>query len=301
MINQPLVSVLMTAYNREQFIADAIESVLAQTYTNFELIIVDDCSIDNTVEIVKQYARINNRIKLFENEINLGDYPNRNKAASYASGELFKYLDSDDIIYPNTLKIMVEYYLLFPNVGFIFSDYLNQDNSKPYPILYSPYESYYQHFLKSSLFYAGPGGALITRKVFVEAGGFSTHIHISDTELWMKISLKYSILKIQNSLIWWRTHEHQESIIESRNYNSTVSRHNMSIKYLEESCLSENEKKNAKSIVKKIMARRLFFLLGTFKFSKFYSIYKKVHFNFVDLFLAFSFKNRWKKIFNTHE
>ena len=95
----PLVSVLMTAYNREKYIEEAIGSVLASTYTYFELIIVDDCSKDKTVEIAKKYERMDERVKVYINETNLGDYPNRNKAASYASGEYLKYVDSDDLVY----------------------------------------------------------------------------------------------------------------------------------------------------------------------------------------------------------
>ena len=72
----PLVSVLMTAYNRQQFIAEAIESVLASTYINFELIIVDDCSKDDTVLIAKTYEKLDARIQVHINEQNLGDYGN---------------------------------------------------------------------------------------------------------------------------------------------------------------------------------------------------------------------------------
>ena len=80
----PLVSLLMTAFNREKYIAEAIESVLASTYTNFELIVVDDCSKDATVEIARKYEKQDERIKVYINEINLGQFPNRNKAAEYA-------------------------------------------------------------------------------------------------------------------------------------------------------------------------------------------------------------------------
>ena len=74
-----LVSVLMTSFNREKYIAEAIESVLASTYKDFELIIVDDCSKDNTVGIAKKYEELDSRVKVYINEVNLGDYPNRNK------------------------------------------------------------------------------------------------------------------------------------------------------------------------------------------------------------------------------
>ncbi|MEJ0081053.1 MAG: glycosyltransferase family A protein [Puia sp.] len=95
----------MTCYNREKYIGEAIESVLASSYSNLELIIVDDHSSDDTVNIGRAYAEKDNRVNVYLNEKNLGDYPNRNKAASYARGEFLKYVDSDDYIYPWGLGI----------------------------------------------------------------------------------------------------------------------------------------------------------------------------------------------------
>ena len=77
----PQVSVLMTSYNRQDYIAAAIESVLASSLENFELIIVDDRSSDDTLSIARKYEQRDARIKVYLNEKNLGDYPNRNKAA----------------------------------------------------------------------------------------------------------------------------------------------------------------------------------------------------------------------------
>src|SRR6185369_13268101 len=76
---EPAVSVLMTAYNREKYVAAAIESVLAQRFTDFELIVVDDRSSDRTLEIAKEYEARDSRVRVFANERNLGDYPNRNR------------------------------------------------------------------------------------------------------------------------------------------------------------------------------------------------------------------------------
>jgi glycosyltransferase involved in cell wall biosynthesis len=106
-MSTPLVSVLMTAYNREKYIDEAIESVLASSYRNLELIVVDDCSKDRSVEIARTYAAKDDRVKVYVNETNLGDYPNRNRAASLARGEYIKYADSDDIMFPSCLKKMV--------------------------------------------------------------------------------------------------------------------------------------------------------------------------------------------------
>ncbi|MBN2572301.1 MAG: glycosyltransferase family 2 protein, partial [Ignavibacteriales bacterium] len=85
-MDTPLVSVLMTVYNREKYISEAIESVIKSTFKNWELIIVDDQSKDNSFEIAKCYENKDERIRVFINDKNLGDYPNRNKAASYARG-----------------------------------------------------------------------------------------------------------------------------------------------------------------------------------------------------------------------
>ena len=92
----PLVSVLTTDYNSEKHLAAAIESVLAQTMEDFELIVVDDCSTDRSVEIARLYEN-DPRVRIFINEENLGDYPNRKRAAFYASGKYIKYVDADDI------------------------------------------------------------------------------------------------------------------------------------------------------------------------------------------------------------
>ncbi len=96
--NVPEVSVLTTCYNRAPYIEQTIESVLSQTSQNFEYIIVDDCSTDGSYEIAKSFAEKDRRIQVHQNEKNLGDYPNRNLAASYARGRYLKFIDSDDIL-----------------------------------------------------------------------------------------------------------------------------------------------------------------------------------------------------------
>jgi len=84
----PKISILTTVYNREKYLAACIESVLASSYQNWELIIVDDVSTDTSVAIAKSYEKKDARIKVYVNAQNLGDYPNRNKAASYAKGKM---------------------------------------------------------------------------------------------------------------------------------------------------------------------------------------------------------------------
>src|SRR6266540_3355288 len=144
MMANPLVSVLMTSYNREKYISAAIESVLASTYTNFELIITDDQSRDSTVAIARKYAEIDKRIRIVVNEKNLGQFGNRNFAATLAKGKYIKYLDSDDLIYPNGLEIMVNMMEKYPDAGYGLCS-LDQDEKNIFPFMLSPKEAYKRH------------------------------------------------------------------------------------------------------------------------------------------------------------
>jgi glycosyltransferase involved in cell wall biosynthesis len=139
-MNNIKVSILTTVYNRDKYIAACIESVLASTYQNWELIIVDDVSSDTSVAIARAYEQKDARIKVYVNDKNLGDYPNRNKAASYAKGKYIKYLDADDIIYPHGLEIMVNTMEQFPEAGLGISQKVVED-VKPYPFIMQPKET----------------------------------------------------------------------------------------------------------------------------------------------------------------
>jgi glycosyltransferase involved in cell wall biosynthesis len=94
---QPLVSVVMPSYNRAHYIEQAIQSVLAQTYKNFELIIIDDASTDATASIVAEYAKKDARIRYSKNEVNSGISKSRNNGVTLAHGEYVAMLDSDDV------------------------------------------------------------------------------------------------------------------------------------------------------------------------------------------------------------
>lgn len=102
-----LVSVIMPAYNAERFIKESIDSVLAQTYKNWELIIVDDCSTDNTESIVYSYN--DSRIRYMRNEKNLGAALTRNRAIKEARGRYIAFLDSDDLWMPEKLEKQIAF------------------------------------------------------------------------------------------------------------------------------------------------------------------------------------------------
>ena len=199
----------MTAYNRQKYIGEAIESVLASSYINFELIIVDDQSTDNTFQIANSYAAKDSRIKIYRNNRNLGDYLNRNKAASYSSGKYLKYLDSDDLIYPHGLEAMVYAMEKFPQAG-LGLPYQEIEDEQPYPYLVDPESAYKEFFLRGNFMLTGPTGAIIKKSLFEEVGGFSGKRFVGDNEMWLILAARQPVVKFQPSLYWWRKHELQE-------------------------------------------------------------------------------------------
>src|SRR5699024_3826925 len=100
----PLVSIIMPAYNSKKYLEEAIHSVIKQTYKNWELLIVDDCSKDNTLEILKNYSSQDHRIKYSTLEENSGPAVARNQAIDMANGSYIAFLDSDDLWFENKLE-----------------------------------------------------------------------------------------------------------------------------------------------------------------------------------------------------
>lgn len=117
-----LVSIIMPSYNTADFIADAIKSVQQQTYTNWELLIVDDCSKDNTDEIIKSFLS-DNRIKYYKNKKNYGAAISRNFAIKKAKGKWIAFLDSDDIWLPDKLSKQISF-MKNNNYHFSYTYYL---------------------------------------------------------------------------------------------------------------------------------------------------------------------------------
>lgn len=167
MKDEPLVSVLMTAYNREHFIGEAIESVLASTYFNWQLIIVDDCSTDRTVEIATRYTKQDVRIERYINDYNLGDYGNRNKAASFARGKYIMNVDSDDKIFENGIERCVNIMEQFTDVEFGMYHYLGTELKKM-----TSENAIRRHLLDRPFLAIGPGGTIIRRHFFERIKGY---------------------------------------------------------------------------------------------------------------------------------
>lgn len=206
-MNQPMVSVLMTAYNREKYIGEAIESVLASTYKNWELIIVDDRSTDNTVTIANEYVLKDARIRVYLNDVNLGDYPNRNKAISYAKGEFIMFVDSDDKIYPNGVADCVTAMLKFPSasLGMFFL-------SKKGEIEFlSGDAAIRKHFFSEQFLIIGPGGTIFKRDFVNQLGGYpEKYGPANDMYFNLKAASKGGVVLLPFDFHYYRIHDGQE-------------------------------------------------------------------------------------------
>jgi len=286
-MNIPYVSVLMTAYNREKYIAEAIESVLAQTYNDFELIIVDDRSTDNTLDIARRYLS-DKRVHVHINKVNLGDYPNRNRAAQMARGKYIKYLDSDDYIYPFGLAAMVE--MMDTHSPAALGIQRPSLPNKHYPILLTPKDAYHEHFFKGGLFGVGPTGVIMLASAFRELGGFSGKRYVGDFEMWLKMAAHHPVVKFMEGLVWWRSHGEQEISIGYQTLTYAALEYNTQIQALLscESPLSGNEQSSALRWLKFRHARNILRIaLHDLRPDKAAEVMRETSFAAVDLMRAF--------------
>lgn len=209
MSTTPRVSVLLTAYNREEYIAAAIESVLAQSMDDFELIICDDQSSDATAAIIDGYARRDSRIRFSINPRNLGDYGNRRHAAGLARGRFLKYHDSDDLMYRHCLQTMVEPLEAEPRAAFALSGPRSWPGG-PCPMLLTPRLAYEREFLGSGLFQQGPASALFRAEAYRALGGFPDVAYAGDYLFWLRACATVDVLLVPGDLFYYRVHAGQE-------------------------------------------------------------------------------------------
>ena len=209
-MTSPAISVLMTTYNREKYVGAAIESVLNSSFKDFELVVVDDRSTDKTVDIVREWQAKDDRVKLFINNQNLGDYPNRNQAAAHATGKYLKYVDADDLIYPWGLQILWECMERFPEAGWGLCS-LAQDKARPFPFVLETQEAYRYHYLGPGLFHKAPLSSIIKKELFDAVGGFEPGRMVGDFEMWHRLAFQSPVVLMPHGMVWYRAHDDQES------------------------------------------------------------------------------------------
>lgn len=169
---KPLVSILIPVYNREKIILETIQSAKNQTYNNIEIIIVDNCSTDRTYEIISDEAKKDNRIKVFQNQGNLGPVKNWKKCLEYSKGEYIKILWSDDQISADYIEKTIPYLMNNNKIAFVYTTTIiyfeNGEKRKAYKFGETgEYDT--KNFIRAHLFGekhvpVSPGNALFRRK-----------------------------------------------------------------------------------------------------------------------------------------
>lgn len=207
---QPLFTVITITYNSGEWIKEAIESVLNSTFTDFELIISDDSSTDDTWSIITEYK--DPRIRSWRNEQNIGEYPNRNKVIEAATGKYILFVDGDDILYRNSLRNLSEYIIEFPEAGMIWG--LNPQHFPFYvfPFMVRPTETMMLIYkTKIPISNIGFGEILFKTEALRRNKGMSESFKIGDTFIKKKLALIEPVLFVSIGFMFWRQSPNQAS------------------------------------------------------------------------------------------
>ncbi len=206
---EPLVSVLITCYNEEKYIGEAIQSIIDQTYKNIEILIQDDHSEDNSWKIVADYQKKDKRIKAFRNDENYGRPYVRNKLVEKARGKYIAWQDGDDISFPERIALQVEYLENKPEVVavggglLLFKGSINNITEKRD---YSDDQKY----LKSKVFRFSPfaqGVSMVRKSVIDRVGKYDEHFLIAqDYDMMFRLGMKGEFGNIQKPLLYYRQH-----------------------------------------------------------------------------------------------
>lgn len=213
----PQVSIFIPIYNTERFITRTIESILSQTFQDWEIIALDDCSKDNSYQIIQGFAKQDNRIKVFRNEQNIGMMSNWNKGISLCSSKYFAKLDSDDFWHPSALEEAYKILEANEKIGLVCSKYVEVDENenpnyksvKETPEFIVNNKFWPGHLVKLGprrLFYSGisvQGVLLIRRSIFDQVGNYHPHFW-GDQELWFRIGAHYDFYFIDKIYYYYR-------------------------------------------------------------------------------------------------
>jgi glycosyltransferase involved in cell wall biosynthesis len=195
----PRVSVIIPTHNRKAFVQEAVDSVLAQTYEDFELIVVDDGSTDGTGKVLKRYE---NRL-LYLYQANQGVSAARNNGLALAQGEFIAFLDSDDLWLPKKLAIQVAFMDQHPQAQICYTDELwirrgKRVNPKKRHAKCSG--EIYHHCLPLCII--SPSSALMRRGLFAQVGTFDPGLPVcEDYDLWLRVAARFPVFFIPQRLI----------------------------------------------------------------------------------------------------
>ena len=218
MQENPLVSIICLAFNHEKFVVETLDSVVQQNYQPIELIIVDDCSTDNTKLVINNWLSTHPEVQFIVNEINKGNTRSFNNALKFAKGEYIIDLAADDLILPNGVQLQINTFQKskFKNLGVVYgnAEIINEDGS--FNSFYFPVNENGKVIAKratgdiySSVLSTGDSicsvSALIKKSVFDFLEGYDETLDYEDLDSWIRASREYEFDFIDEVLVKKRT------------------------------------------------------------------------------------------------
>ena len=201
-----LISIILPAYNAEKTLSESVESVLFQSYDKIELIIIDDASTDGTKVLAESFAKIDSRVKVLSNEVNLGVLKTRMRGIRSALGQWIAFIDSDDLWHPDKLKKQMELIQKTDSVlSYTGSAYIGSDGKVRSYVLHVPEKVTYKALLRRNLI--SNSSVVIRKDIFLRYSPFSEDhrdIH-EDFACWLLILRDgFQVCGIDEPLITYR-------------------------------------------------------------------------------------------------
>lgn len=209
MNHKPPITVVVTVYNRAPYLAASLDSVLASRFGDFALLVLDNRSTDGSFDIARDYERLDPRVRVIQNETNLGQFGNRNRVLELVDTKYFKYHDSDDLLYPHGLETFYRCLTSVPEADFALSCGWAWEGG-PSPMVLKPRDAYRREFLGRGLFHCGPASALFKTASFRFLGGIEDCGAASDYLFWLRACRTLTVALAPADLFWYRIHSTQE-------------------------------------------------------------------------------------------
>ena len=267
MQNQPLVTVICLCYNHSKYVVETLNSVLNQTYTNVELIIVDDYSNDDSVKVIKNWLINYPEIQFIENTSNIGNTKTFNKALQSAKGEYIIDLAADDLLLPNCIETQINTFQKseYKNVAIVYGNFnfINEDGSfksiyfdeTEHPVSGNGYEMVIGRTVK-----LGSIAAIYKAEILRKLGGYDESLAYEDLDIWIRITRDYNIEYINECLASKRELETSLSAQFLKQNNSrTKLLHQSTLKIFKKILLLNRTKKE-----NKLVLNRMYFELRKF-------------------------------------
>jgi len=205
---RPLVSIITPAYNQADYLAETLDSMLAQDYPNIEYIVLDDGSTDRTPDVLRGYT---GRVH-WERQANMGQSRTLNRGWGLSRGEYIGYLSSDDLLVPNAIATLVKALQANPDAVVAYCDFdLIDSKGRQVGVVHAP--DFDHHRMVEQLICPPGPGALFRRSVFEHTGGWNERLRkIPDFEFWLRAARLGRFVRVPQVLAQYRVHEESASI-----------------------------------------------------------------------------------------